>query len=113
MDTQLKDILARIEQIGLEAAAAERKRDDLLQQMAERQEHIIKLLTPEPKDGPTLDELLGHIIGQNSELLSYNRQIVKSQAQMEQNLPGDVARAVAAGTSVPAAGNGIGRGDGT
>lgn len=109
MDTQLKDTLARIEQTGLGTAATQSKQDDLLRQIAERQEHIIQLLTPEPKDGPTLDELLGHLIGQNSELVNYARQIIKTLAQLGESLPGDVARA-AAGTSAPAANNGIGRG---
>ena len=73
------------------------------------QQEIIKLLTPEPKDGPSLDELLGHVIGQQTELLGYARQIVKSQAQMEQNLPGDVVRAMGADTAAGKAINGAGR----
>lgn len=110
MDTSLKDTLTRIEQIGLDTADTQRKQDDLLRQMAERQEHIIKLLTPEPKDGPTLDELLGHVIGQQSEVLGYARQIIKTLAQLGESLPGDVAGAVTAGTNISAPGNGAGRG---
>ncbi len=110
MSTTQKDMLAAIEQAVDGFAATQKSHGDLLRMLGEGQQEIIKLLTPEPKDGPTLDELLGHIIGQQTELISYARQIVKSQAQMEQNLPGDVARALASGDGTPPSGNGAARG---
>ncbi len=110
MSTTQKDTLAGIEQAVHGVAAAQKSHGDQLRMLAERQEEIIKLLTPEPKDGPTLDELMGHIIGQLTELIGYARQNVKMQAQMEQSLPGDVVRALAADAVSQPAGNGAGRG---
>lgn len=112
MSTTQKDTLATLEQTVDGIAATQKNHGDLLRMMVERQDEIIKLLTPEPKDGPTLDEMMGHIIGQQTELIGYARQIVKSQAQMEQNLPGDVVRALGAdgGASMAnRASNGTGR----
>lgn len=108
MDTIPKDTLARIERIADGIAGRQKADGDLLRMVAERQEEIVKLLTPEKKDGPSIDELLGHMIGQLTELTGYTRQIVKAQSQMEQNLPGDVARALAAATGAAAAGDGAG-----
>ena len=52
---------------------------------------ILRLLEPKPKDGPSLDELLGHIVGQIGELIGYAREQIKIMTRMEENLPGDVA----------------------
>lgn len=109
MSTTLKDTLAGVEQGIHGVAATQRSQGELLRALAERQEEIIKLLTPEPKDGPTLDELIGTIIGQLTELIGYARQNVKMQAQLEQNLPGDVARAIAANADASANKNGDAR----
>jgi len=105
-----KDTLVGIEQAVHGVAATQKTHGDQLRMLAERQEEIIKLLTPEPKDGPTLDELMGHIIGQLTELIGYARQNVKMQAQMEQSLPGDVVRALASDAVSQPAGNGAARG---
>ncbi len=110
MSTKQEDRLANLEQAVHGIAGTQKSHGDLLRMMVAGQQEIIKLLTPEPKDGPSLDELLGHVIGQLTELLGYARQIVKSQAQMEQNLPGDVARAMTANTGAAPALNGTGRG---
>ncbi len=116
MSTIQKDRLAAIEQAvaAIEQtvdgiAATQKNHGDYLRMLGEGQQEIIKLLTPEAKDGPTIDELLGHIIGQQTELIGYARQNVKMQAQMEQNLPGDVVRAMAGAGASPAV-NGTGRG---
>ena len=109
MSTTREDRLANLEQAVYGIAGTQKSHSDLLRMMVEGQREIIKLLTPEPKDGPSLDELLGHVIGQQTELLGYARQIVKSQAQMEQNLPGDVVRAIGADTAASKASNGAGR----
>ncbi len=109
MSTKQEDRLANLEQAVHGIAGTQKIHGDLLRMLVAGQQEIIKLLTPEPKDGPSLDELLGHIIGQNSELIGYARQNVKSQAQMEQNLPGDVVRAIGAETAASKAGNGAGR----
>ena len=66
---------------------------------------ILKLLEPKPKDGPSLDELLGHIVGQLGELISYAREQIKIMTRMEENLPGDVARSLAS-PSAPGANRG-------
>jgi hypothetical protein len=109
MSTKQEDRLANLEQAVHGIAATQKNHGDLLRMMVEGQQEIIKLLTPEPKDGPSLDELLGHVIGQQTELLGYARQIVKSQAQMEQNLPGDVVRAIGADGAASMASNGAAR----
>ena len=110
MSTKHEDRLANLEQAVHGLAGTQKIHGDLLRMLVAGQQEIIKLLTPEPKDGPSLDELLGHVIGQQTELLGYARQIVKSQAQMEQNLPGDVVRAIGADTAASKASNGTGRG---
>jgi len=109
MSTKQEDRLASLEQAVHGIAGTQKSHGDLLRMMVEGQQEIIKLLTPEPKDGPSLDELLGHVIGQQTELLGYARQIVKSQAQMEQNLPGDVVRAIGDDRAASMASNGTGR----
>ena len=109
MSTTQEDRLANLEQAVHGITGTQKSHGDLLRMLVERQQEIIKLLTPEPKDGPSLDELLGHVIGQQTELLGYARQIVKSLAQMEQNLPGDVVRAIGVDAAAGKAGNGAGR----
>ena len=107
MDT---NTLADIVESQREIASTQRMHGDLLRMLVEGQAEIIKQLTPGPKDGPSLEELLSHIIGQLKELTSYSRQIVKGQSDMEQNLPDDVARAIASRAGGSAGGNGAGRG---
>lgn len=117
MDAELRNFLARIargtddngatlirvERL-LEGIAGRQKTDgDLLGMVAERQDEVVKLLTPQEKDGPSIDELLGHIIGQMTELIGYVREAVKGQKQMEQNLPEDVVRAITASATFMAA----------
>ena len=109
MSTKQEDRLANIEQLLHGMAGTQKSQGELLRMLVEGQQEIVKLLTPEPKDGPSLDELLGHIIGQLTELLGYARQVVKSQAQMEQNLPGDVVRAMGVNGAAGVASNGAGR----
>lgn len=109
MSTTQEDRLANLEQVVHGMAGNQKIHGDLLRMLVAGQQEIVKLLTPEAKDGPSLDELLGHVIGQQTELLGYARQIVKSQAQMEQNLPGDVVRAISADTAAGKASNGAGR----
>ena len=109
MSTKQEDRLASIEQAVHGIAGTQKSHGDLLRMLVEGQQEVVKLLTPEPKDGPSLDELLGHVIGQQAELLGYARQIVKSQAQMEQNLPGDVVRAMGADKAANMASNGAAR----
>ena len=113
MSTTKNDTLAGIEQGIHGIAATQKSHGALLNTIGERQEEIIKLLTPEPKDGPTLDELIGSMIGQLTELISYARQNVKMQAQLEQNLPGDIVRALAAAAEAAPASNGARRGGST
>lgn len=96
MDPTLKDILTENRQTAHENASTLASQGDLLRIIVERQDKLIELLTPKKKDGPSLDELLGHMAGQLNELTGYNRQIVKMLGGLEQNLPGDTARAVAA-----------------
>jgi len=107
MSTTPKDTLTRVGELVQGIAETQANHGDLLRTIAERQDEIIKLLTPEPKDEPGLDELLASIVRQLTELTGYARQIAKAQAQMEQSLPGDVARAVNAKPGDHAAGNGV------
>ena len=109
MSTKQEDRLANLEQAVHSNADTQKIHGDLLRMLVAGQQEIIKLLTPEPKDGPSLDEMLGHVIGQLSELIGYARQNVKSQAQMEQNLPGDVVRAIGTDAAAGKDSNGAGR----
>lgn len=106
MSTTPKDTLTRIEQLVQGNTETLAIHGDLLRMNAEGQEQILKLLTPKPKDGPSLDELLKTIISQQMEIIGYNRQIAKAQAQMERTLPGDVARALDPKHADQAVGNG-------
>ena len=96
MDTTLKDILTENKQAAHETASVLSNHGDLLRIIIERQDQLVELLTPKEKDGPGFDEILGHMAGQLNELTAYARQIVKMLGGLEQNLPGDVARAVVA-----------------
>ncbi len=58
MDTTQKEALAEIKELLHGIAGSLHGLGDLLRMLAERQEEMVKLLTPEPKDGPSLDELL-------------------------------------------------------
>lgn len=109
MNTTQNDSLDDIRQTTHEIASMQQEQGKQLRLLIEGQAEIIKLLTPEAKDGPSLDELIGHVVGQLDELTGYARQIVKMQSKMEQNLPGDVARAVAAGPNTRTASNGNGQ----
>jgi len=112
MSTTKTETLAGIEQGIHGIAATQKSHGGLLNIIAKRQEEIIKLLTPELKDGPTFDELIGTMIDQLSELIGYARQNVKMQAQLEQNLPGDIMRALATAAEAAPATNGARRGGG-
>lgn len=112
MDNTDTNTLAGIVEALREIASTQRTHGDLLRMLVEGQAEIIKQLTPGPKDGPSLEELLSHIVGQLKELTGYSRQIVKGQSDMEQNLPDDVARAVASRAGASAGSNGAGRGAG-
>jgi len=57
MSTTKTETLAGIEQGIHGIAATQKSHGGLLNIIAKRQEEIIKLLTPELKDGPTFDEL--------------------------------------------------------
>lgn len=101
--------LARIERLAEGIADRQKADGDVLRMTASRQDQLIKLLTPEERDGPTLDEMMGSMIGHLTELIGYARQHAKAQSQMEQNLPGDVVRAIkAAGLLLAAATAGAG-----
>ena len=55
---------------------------------------ILRLLEPKPQDGPSLDELLGHIVGQLTEVTGHTREQIRIVTRMEGSLPGDVARSL-------------------
>lgn len=111
MDTTVIDILARIEQRVHGIESAQRGHADQIRMLAERLVEAIQLLQPAERDGPSLDELLGHMIGQLTELTGYARQSIKLQTSMEQNLPADIARALESGAGTPVGANGAGRGN--
>ncbi len=110
MDTTLKETLAELKAQNDDIAITQASQGEQLAILIEQGAEIIKLLTPVKGDGPTLEELLGHIIGQLTELTGFARQQVKMLSAMEQNLPGDVARALTTSTSKPAGRNGIAAG---
>lgn len=110
MDTTLKETLDGMQAQNHDIAAAQSAQGKQLDILVEQGAEIIRLLTPEKGDGPTMEELLGHIVGQLTELTGFARQQVKVLSAMEQNLPGDVARALMASTGKPAGRNGEGTG---
>ena len=110
MDTTLKETLDELKAQNHEIATAQSARSGQLDILVEQGAEIIRLLTPVKGDGPTMEELLGHIIGQLTELTGFARQQVKMLSAMEQNLPGDVARALMASTGKHASHNGAGTG---
>ena len=73
MDTTGTEALARIEGAVHDVVAALLAQDKLLRLLVEGQAEIIKKLTSEPKDGPSLEELIGHMIGHLTELTLQRR----------------------------------------
>ena len=71
MDTTQTETLARIEGAVQDIESAVQAQERQLHMLVQGQAEIIKKLTSEPKDGPSLDELIGHMIGQLSELTGY------------------------------------------
>ena len=112
MDTTIKEVLDGMQEQNHDIAAAQSAQGKQLDILVEQGAEIIRLLTPVKGDGPTLEEMLGHIVGQLTELTGFARQQVKMLSALEQNLPGDVARALAAGAGKPAGRNGAGAGSG-
>jgi len=104
MDTNLKEALDEMREQIHGIAVTQNAHGDQLGILVEQGGEIIKLLTPEKGDGPTLEELLGHVVSQLTELTSFARQQVKMLSGLEQALPGDVATAVKAAGSKPAGG---------
>ena len=49
---------------------------------------VLRLLEPKPKDGPSLDELLGYIVGQLTEVTGHAREQIRIVTRMEGSLPG-------------------------
>ena len=94
MDTKTQDAIARIEEIAKENTSTLSAHTGQHRIHAEGQRQIIDLLTPEETDGPKLDELLAQMIGQQKEIIGYCRQLVRTQAAMDQNLATDIAQAV-------------------
>ena len=110
MDPTLKESLDELRAQNRDMALAQASQGEQLAILIEQGAEIIKLLTPVKGDGPTLEEILGHIVGQLTELTGLARQQAKMLSAMEQNLPGDVARALTTSTSKHAGHNGIAAG---
>lgn len=94
MDGQLEQRLARLEQ------GQEEIRDELaalvgLQRlMLERVDEIVRLLTPAPGDGPTLEELLAQMVTMLNDQSAYLKRLDVRSARQERDLPLDVVSAL-------------------
>ena len=95
MDKTQTEQLDRIEELAHGIAAAQGEHGNQLRMIAERLGEVVNLLTPQKKDGPGLDQLIGHMVGLLNELTSYMRQVVRGLDRIEKNMPGDVAREMA------------------
>ena len=102
MSKELNEILARLETKIDAVDERQRKQAELQETQAEQTRFVIegiriilRLLEPKPRDGPSLDELLGHVVGRLTELLVYARGQIRIATCMDESLPGDVVRAVA------------------
>ena len=107
MDTILKEALDDLREQNHGIALTQNAHGDQLGILVEQGREIIKLLTPEKGDGPTLEELLGHVVSQLTELTSFARQQIKMLSALETILPADVATAVKAAGSKPTNGKAI------
>ena len=95
MDKAQTEQLDRIEELARGSAAVQGEHGNQLRMIAERVGEFVNLLTPQKKDGPGLDQLIGHMIGLLNELTSYMRQVARGMDRIEKNMPGDVAREMA------------------
>ena len=94
MDTATAETISRIEEQIHGLVSAQASHAAFLRTLRDGQQQIIELLTPEEQEGPGLSELLAHMIGQQTDMIGYLRQIIRTQTAMEQNTPGDVVRAL-------------------
>ena len=94
--------LTRLERQGAETQTAIVLQGEIIRTVVERLNLIVDLLTPNDHDGVALDELLAHLIKQNSEQLVLARRLLEALERLEQELPRSVLRALgsrAGGTS--------------
>ena len=90
--------LARIDARTSETQIALDEQGVLLRTAVERLNLLVELLTPKEgeREGVPLDELLAHLIRQNTEQLSLTRRVLEAIQKLGEELPGAVASAVRA-----------------
>lgn len=94
MDGQLNQQLARLATGQEELAAELAAQSGLLRAMLERTDEIVRLLTPAPGDGPTLEELLAQMVAILGDHSAYLKRLDVRSGRLERDLPLDVVRAI-------------------
>ena len=94
MEDDIAERLSRIEEAQQVAGAALQAQGETLQVLVRHLAEIIGLLTPKESSGPHLDELLAHLVKQNSEQLRLIHDLVEALNRLEHELPAKVAAAL-------------------
>ena len=89
MSDFVKDALVKLEagqNALIEASRAMQQQIDTANSLLER---LVQLVTPstEPQDGPSLDELLAHMIAQQTAIIQLSKQTLTSVTHIEAALP--------------------------
>ena len=94
MDGQSDHKLVRLERGQEEIRDEITAQGGLLRTLLERTDEIIRLLTPAPSDGPTLEELLAQMVNMLNDQGAILKRLDVRSERMERELPLDVVRAL-------------------
>ena len=92
-ETDLAELMIRIEATAAAIAGAQQEHGEQQRLALKGIAEILRLLAPKETAGPSLEELLGHMIGQLTELTGYARESIGICVRMEESLPGNVMQA--------------------
>ncbi len=94
MDGQSDHKLVRLERGQEEIRDEIAAQGGLLRTLLERADEIIRLLTPAPSDGPTLEELLAQMVSMITDQGVVLKRLDVRSTRMEHDLPLDVVTAL-------------------